>query len=100
MIGIAVDSARNVADFAQKTEVAYPLLIAGAAGSELARELGNSALALPYTLIVDRSGAIRNVHLGRFSEARLERRCCSPGWPRSSGSKRGSWTTCADMRQT
>ena len=71
-VGIAIDNTRNVADFAHKLPVNYPLLVAEAQGSELTRQLGNIHLALPYTAIVDRSGVVRHTRLGRLAEAELD----------------------------
>lgn len=71
-VGIAIDNERNVADFARKLPVSYPLLVAGAQAGELTRQLGNTSLALPYTAIVDRSGQVRYTRLGRLGEAELD----------------------------
>jgi hypothetical protein len=38
--------------FAEAHPVSYPLLIGGAAGIDLARQLGNGNLSLPYTLLI------------------------------------------------
>lgn len=71
-IGIAVDNARNVADFSKATPVNYPLLIAETEGSELMRQLGNTKLGLPYTIVINRHGKATFAHLGRLSEKQLD----------------------------
>ena len=63
-IGIGVDSAANVAKFTRNVKVDYPLYVAGFGGADVARQFGNGPGALPFTVIIDRSGAVRYAHLG------------------------------------
>ncbi len=63
-IGVAIDRAEQVAEFTRRSPVSYPLVIAGAAGSALARELGNTAGALPFTAVIDQNGQIAERTLG------------------------------------
>lgn len=70
-VGIALDSAQSVNEFQQQTPVVYPLLIASPATTELARQLGNPSLALPYTLVLDAAGKVRHTRLGGLQEAEL-----------------------------
>lgn len=70
-IGIAVDQADKVRDFAQEFNINYPLLIAGIDAVELSRKAGNKAGVLPYTLVLDRSGKIAASLVGGLSEARM-----------------------------
>ncbi len=71
-VGIAVDNAKNVAEFSAKLPVSYPLLITEAEGGEWMRQLGNSRMGLPYTLVIKASGEVGLVRLGRLSESMLE----------------------------
>lgn len=71
-VGIALDTADNVREFATKSEVTYPLLIGDVVGADLARALGNFRLALPYTLIITPSGEARFARLGPLSERELD----------------------------
>lgn len=70
-IGIAVDQADKVRDFAREFKVDYPLLIAGIDAVDLSRRAGNKAGVLPYTLILDRTGKLAASLLGGISEARM-----------------------------
>ena len=70
-VGIALDTPANVADFAKKLAISYPLLIAGPEGIELAQDLGNSHSALPYTVVFGPRGEPLLTRLGRVSEAQL-----------------------------
>lgn len=70
-VGIAVDQADKVRDFAQEFKINYPLLIAGLDAVELSRKAGNKAGVLPYTLVLDRTGKIAASLVGGLSEARM-----------------------------
>jgi peroxiredoxin len=66
MIGIGIDSPSEIRAFRKRLDIEYPLLVAGIDGTELAREFGNTAGALPFTVVLDRGGAIRYSKLGRI----------------------------------
>lgn len=70
-VGIAVDQADKVREFAQEFKINYPLLIAGLDAVELSRRAGNKAGVLPYTLVLDRTGKIAASLVGGLSEARM-----------------------------
>jgi len=63
-IGVAIDRADQVAEFARRSPVSYPLVVAGAAGSELGRALGNEAGALPFIAVIDSNGRVVERTLG------------------------------------
>lgn len=71
IVGIGIDTAANIRQFSDKTPMSYPLLVAGANALELVRRLGNTAGALPFTVIVDRSHRVTWRALGRFRTAEL-----------------------------
>lgn len=71
-VGIGIDSPSAIKEFAFQTPMSYPLLIGGSDGMDLMRELGNTAGALPYTLVLDRQGQPALSRLGMFQEAELE----------------------------
>ncbi len=66
VIGIGIDSAANVREFAEKHRFPYPLVVAGMGGTELARHFGNSIGALPFTSVIDPRGRIVERKLGRI----------------------------------
>jgi len=72
VVGIAVDSAANVAKFSKTTPLAYPILIAGGQGLDLLRKLGNRSGGLPFTVVLDRSGSIVATKLGAYEAPELE----------------------------
>jgi thiol-disulfide isomerase/thioredoxin len=73
VIGIAAEGAEKVMRHAREAPVAYPLLVGGEDSIKLARPLGNEPLAVPFTVVLDRDGALRAAVLGRVSEQALAR---------------------------
>jgi thiol-disulfide isomerase/thioredoxin len=65
-VGIGVDSKQNVESFLRKVPVDYPILISGFGGADLARSFGNTAGALPFTVVIDANGAVRSTKLGEI----------------------------------
>ncbi len=74
IVGIALDSAVKVWEFAKDYRVSYPLLIAGANGIDLMRTAGNPLGGLPYTVFLDRQGRIADRKLGALREAGVRER--------------------------
>jgi thiol-disulfide isomerase/thioredoxin len=71
LVGIGIDSEAKIREFAKTYKMNYPILIADATAIGLLRGLGNRAGALPYTLLLDPSGAVSWRHLGPLTEAHL-----------------------------
>ena len=71
-VGIAIDNDGNVSQFLRQLPVDYPILVGEGAAHNLARQLGNTSGALPYTIVLDRDGKIMLRHLGRLPRAQLE----------------------------
>ena len=72
-VGIAVDDADKVRKFAADLGVNYPVLIGGYGAMELSKTLGNSIMALPFTVIVDRGGKVVHTQLGPLKEDQLDK---------------------------
>jgi thiol-disulfide isomerase/thioredoxin len=66
VIGIGIDSPSNIAAFATKLKIAYPLYVAGMSGTDLAREFGNAAGGLPYTVLIGADGEVKKTYMGRL----------------------------------
>jgi peroxiredoxin len=73
IIGIGIDNPANIADFAARYKIAYPLYVAGMQGTELSRQFGNQAGGLPFTVLVDAKGVVRKTYLGRLKINELRR---------------------------
>lgn len=72
IVGIAVDNAVKVGEFAKSLGVTYPILLSEADGLELMRQLGNPSGGLPYTVFLDRKGRIAHRKLGALKGPDLE----------------------------
>lgn len=72
IIGIAIDVAAKVGEYAASMKISYPILIADSGGLDLMRRLGNSTGGLPYTVLVDRQGVLLKRKLGALKQAELE----------------------------
>jgi thiol-disulfide isomerase/thioredoxin len=70
-VGIGIDSAENIQNFAVKVPVSYPLPVAGFSGTELARAFGNSVGALPFTVILSADGSISYRKTGQVTKDEL-----------------------------
>jgi thiol-disulfide isomerase/thioredoxin len=72
VLGIAIDDAEAVHEFAAEFEFNYPVLI----GQDDAVEVGNQFLdgfiGLPFTAFVDRSGRVLRVHVGEIHREQIE----------------------------
>lgn len=71
-VGIALDTPQQVAPFALEMNINYPLLIGGINEQEALRKLGNPSGGLPYTLIYDKTGALRERIIGGLDQPRLQ----------------------------
>ena len=72
IVGIGIDNADKIRQFAAEFGISYPLLVADSGGIELMRNLGNRDGALPFTVILDRHGAIASRRLGILRKEDLE----------------------------
>jgi hypothetical protein len=64
VIGLGIDSGDAIRRFQSQLNLDLPLLVAGAKGTDLARELGNPGGALPYTVLVSPGGVVVQARLG------------------------------------
>ena len=63
----------KVRQFADDIGLNYPALIGGYGAMELSRTLGNRVMALPFTVVVGRDGAIAHTQLGPLKDDQLRR---------------------------
>jgi len=71
VLGLAVDQPRAVRSFLQKLPLDFPVGMAGLAGTQLSRELGNPTGGLPYTVVMGADGAVLHRKIGKVSETDL-----------------------------
>jgi thiol-disulfide isomerase/thioredoxin len=72
-VGIGVDSEKNVKAFLQKVPVDYPVYVSGFGGADLARNFGNTAGGLPFTVVIEATGAVRSTKLGQIEPTELKK---------------------------
>jgi thiol-disulfide isomerase/thioredoxin len=71
MVGLAADNANAVNKFLGKAPVSFPTPLAGLAGIELSRTLGNVSGALPFTVVINTAGQIALRQMGKLSEQQI-----------------------------
>jgi thiol-disulfide isomerase/thioredoxin len=72
VVGLAIDQLAAVQEFLKKQPVSFAIGLAGFAGTDLTRSLGNSAGALPFTVLLDAQGQVRQRKLGETRAADLD----------------------------
>ena len=70
-VGIAVDQPDKVGQFVNELGLNYPTMVGGMGAIELSRDLGNKLMALPFTIIVDRTGRVAHTQLGPLPADKL-----------------------------
>ena len=68
VLGLAVDRASAVREFMQRLPLHFPVGMAGLAGTDLSKMLGNASGGLPYTVVFGRDGAVLHRKIGKVSE--------------------------------
>lgn len=72
-VGIAIDQADKVKMFSQDFGINYPVLVGSLNTWSLLEAAGNRQSALPYTVVINRSGEIVETYLGRVNQKKLEK---------------------------
>jgi thiol-disulfide isomerase/thioredoxin len=73
VVGVAIDNTKAVSDFLSRRPITYPVVLAGLGGTELSRTLGNTAGALPFTVVFNAAGGVMQRKLGETSYDELKR---------------------------
>lgn len=71
VLGLAIDQPSAVRAFLQRTPVTFPVALAGLGGTELAKAFGNESGGLPFSVVIDVSGEVRERRIGRVTAADL-----------------------------
>lgn len=71
VIGLAVDQAAAVRPFLTRVPVSFPIGLIGPGGIQLARSLGNNVGGLPFTVVIDADGRVRQRKMGQVTPAEL-----------------------------
>jgi peroxiredoxin len=71
LIGIAIDELELVKKFNKEVPIHYTSLISDMTGVALSRTLGNEKGVLPFSVVIDPNGKIRNVFYGKVTSEAL-----------------------------
>ena len=71
VVGLAVDKSEAVLRFLQRQPVQFPVAIAMQGGLGLSRSLGNLHGGLPFTVLFDAKGQVRQRKIGELSSEDL-----------------------------
>jgi thiol-disulfide isomerase/thioredoxin len=69
VVGIAIDDADAVRDFAESLEITYPVLVGEQEAVDALAGFGAEMTVLPYTAFVRRDGRIATLHAGELDRA-------------------------------
>lgn len=72
VVSVAIDNKTAVMLYRQSAGINYPILMGGDDTLDLVARYGNRMGSLPFTVIIDRSGAIAVRKLGAFKQGELE----------------------------
>ncbi len=67
VLGLAVDKLQPVQAFLRKQPLSFPVGMAGFAGTELTRSMGNLTGSLPFSVVFGADGSILHRKMGRVS---------------------------------
>jgi peroxiredoxin len=72
IVAVAVDELAETKAFIDTFGIEFPVLIGQDEAVAAGREYGNRIGALPYTVLIDRDGLVRETHRGEVSETELD----------------------------
>ena len=76
-LGIALEKAEDVLPFYADLQVNYPSLVGQQSVITVAKRYGNDIGALPYTVIIDKTGIVRSTQRGPLSQEEARERILS-----------------------
>ncbi|PUE29298.1 redoxin [Limnohabitans sp. JirII-29] len=68
VLGLAIDQPSQVRKFLGQFPVSYPIGLAGLGGTELSKSLGNPEGGLPFTVVLDAQGQLKQRKIGKLTE--------------------------------
>lgn len=72
IVGVALDTKQNAIDFLDPMGINYPILVGEKTGIDLTQKYGNNLGVLPYSVIIDRKGVIRDTVAHAMTETQAE----------------------------
>ena len=71
VLGLAADKPRNVQDFLQKMPLDFPVVVDAMLATQWARQLGNIAGGLPFSVVINSAGEVAQRKMGKLTAADL-----------------------------
>lgn len=71
VLGLAVDQPDAVSTFLSKMPISFTIALAGSAGIEISKSLGNVSGSLPFTVVINASGNVAHRKIGRVTRQDL-----------------------------
>jgi len=71
VVGLAVDGPTPVREFLGRVKVSFPVGLAGLDGTDLVHQLGNLQGGLPFSVLIDADGGVRQRKMGETSYTEL-----------------------------
>jgi thiol-disulfide isomerase/thioredoxin len=72
VIGVAIDDAAAVRQYASELGINYPVLVGEQEALDAAAGFGVEFVGLPFTVFTDREGRVRKVHLGELEKQEID----------------------------
>ncbi|BCO26108.1 thiol-disulfide oxidoreductase ResA [Rhodoferax lithotrophicus] len=72
VLGLAVDQVTPVKRFLGQSPLDFPVALAGFAGMEVSKSLGNLSGGLPFTVVFDASGSVLHRKMGKLKADELQ----------------------------
>lgn len=72
VVGIAMDNADKVKDFAAKNNLTFKVVYGGREAIQLSKDLGNSLGGIPFLVVIGRDGKIVERLIGETKDGRVE----------------------------
>lgn len=71
LLGLGIDTPSNIADFAKKYQISYPVFAAGMDGTSISQAMGNKTGGLPFTALISTEGKVVKAYSGRLKMPEL-----------------------------
>ena len=71
VLGLAADKPKNVQDFLQKVPLHFPVAVDAMLATQWARQLGNIAGGLPFSVVINSAGEVAQRKMGKLTAADL-----------------------------
>ena len=71
VLGLAADKPQNIQDFLQKMPLHFPVAVDAMLATQWARQLGNIAGGLPFSVVINSAGEVAQRKMGKLTDSDL-----------------------------